>query len=292
MPRISGTIFDSAGTPLAGRVVRAYRRSDGALVGAVTTADGTADSSIKALLYFNGVADSTAIVDETGKTFTATLTTLSRAASIDGGTSLYCPNIAGSGVATPDSSDWAFGTGDFHIKLYINISALPTSVFDSPIGNWASNTGWCFFVQPGGVLSFFTDSTSLAAPSGTIVENTWALIEASRVSGTLRLFKDGALVATAANTVDLTQTRTLNIGGNAVPGDAFFGYIGPTMVRKGAAGPTTAYTPDGKPFVNLPASSAVGTYAISVPGGETYMITALAADATRNSQISDWVTPV
>lgn len=41
MPVISGTVFDDTGNPVAGRIVRAYRRDTGELLVETLTSDGT-----------------------------------------------------------------------------------------------------------------------------------------------------------------------------------------------------------------------------------------------------------
>lgn len=66
MPIISGTVFDASGNPVAGRIVRAYRRDTGALLAQTLTSDGISSSdphwdNVVALLHLDGDFE-----DETG----------------------------------------------------------------------------------------------------------------------------------------------------------------------------------------------------------------------------------
>ena len=46
MPVITGTVYDDQNNPVGGRIVRAYRRSDGAFIGEVVSTAGTGAFSI------------------------------------------------------------------------------------------------------------------------------------------------------------------------------------------------------------------------------------------------------
>jgi hypothetical protein len=263
MPTISGTVLDDTGAAVAGRTVRAYRRDTGALLGAVRTADGASDSSVVALLYLDGAEGATTFYDATGKTWTATgAAVISRAQSVFGGGALFVPNSDGNFIAAGTSADWAFGTGDFTVELWVRIAAIPATLFDSPVGNWGASTGWCFFVQPTGVLSFFTNGTSLASAAGVVAANTWHHIAVCRASGTLRIFVDGVQVASAANTENLTRSDFCRVGCNAVSTDSFNGWIDMVRISKGLARYTAGFAVPSVPFAATPISSAAGTFAI------------------------------
>lgn len=104
MVAVSGTVYDSAGLPVAGRVVRAYRRDTGVLLGAMTSSDGSPPvgdpfySDVALLLRADG-ADGALVVDEspTPQTIVTNGTAkISTAQSQYGGSSIVFNNSTGS----------------------------------------------------------------------------------------------------------------------------------------------------------------------------------------------------
>jgi hypothetical protein len=70
VPTVSGVIYDSAASPVAGRTVRAYRRDTGALLGSATSSDGNdipgdaSYNSTELLIRCAGANDSTSFTSE------------------------------------------------------------------------------------------------------------------------------------------------------------------------------------------------------------------------------------
>ncbi|KAF1692769.1 hypothetical protein CSC62_14135 [Pseudoxanthomonas jiangsuensis] len=195
---------------------------------------------VKALLHFDGSNGSSTVLDDTGRTWGGSAV-LSTAQSVFGGASL---RTNGTVRSTAASDDWAFGTGDFTIECFARIDALPSSpYYVSPVGNWSSSNGWCIFVGPAGSLHLNTNGTSLGSSTGLIAANTWYHIAVTRQAGVLRLFLNGALVASGTNTQNLARTNGPNIGCNLVTStDYWRGYIDEVRIAKGVALYTAPFT--------------------------------------------------
>ncbi|MFM2254180.1 MAG: hypothetical protein RJB68_2517 [Pseudomonadota bacterium] len=111
MPNISGTVYDSGGSPAGGRVVRAYRRDTGALLGE------TASSSGLGYRVLHGPApapaDENATFNDEGTSltgWTATNSTLSNASSWNRQTKITAGSFAAMSKTistfTPTNRDW------------------------------------------------------------------------------------------------------------------------------------------------------------------------------------------
>lgn len=216
-------------------------------------------NSVVALLHLN--SDFT---DETGKSWTS-----SGSPSINnttykfgGGSGFF---NAGPYIEGPISTDWAFGTGDFTVECWVYATSMPTGFYYSPMGNWVSNTGGCFFLRPSGVMSWHSAGSAYASASGVFTINAWHHIAYSRQSGVGRLFVDGVQVASAADTVDFTWTQAFRIGNNRTTTDQWRGYVDEVRITKGVARYTAAFTPPSQEFYsNLPTARLNGKVRIEL----------------------------
>lgn len=214
MPALSGNVKDSANANVS-KLVRAYRRDSGKLVGcalsnpstgnwSITTDDTTehfavvhdavADSSnsiIKFALMGDGTNGSSSIVDSMGNAITKYGTpTISTARTPFVGLSSILFN--GSEKVYPSSSlpVVELGSDDFRIVcwVYINSWADWPFIID---GRPASTNGWypSIYLSSGTVIEWFSNSSTRI--SGTYSTGSWFFLEIARISGSTRMFIDG-----------------------------------------------------------------------------------------------------
>lgn len=208
-------------------------------------------TNVVSLLHFDGPNGSTGFVDAKGKIWSNLGSPVIRTdQSLFGGSSGY---FVASAIESVSSPDWAFGTGDFTVEFWMRNNELGTGGFyDSPVGNWAANLGWCFFVRPDGTLQFQTNGTAVASAAGVVAATTDIRVSASRAAGTLRIFAGGSLVASAANTENLSVQQSPRVGSNrAGASDDFEGWIDELRVTKGVGRYTANYTLPAAPFPDM-----------------------------------------
>jgi hypothetical protein len=117
-------------------------------------------------------------------------------------------------------------------------------------------TGNAFTIEAQATVNVLTltnyTSTVYFSSSTALTTGTWIHIAATRASGTLRLFQNGILVGSAANTVDFTNTGTgVYIGRASDSGEEINGYIDELRITKGYARYTANFTPPTEAFLNI-----------------------------------------
>jgi hypothetical protein len=175
-------------------------------------------------------------------------------------TSAYLPG-AGSYLYAQPNTAFAFGTGDFTVECWVNMSSLTAApsgttvpfVQGDAIGSSTSDKWWMgydggnlyFACHAGGpyVRTAFTASTS-----------TWYYVTATRSSGTMYLFVNGvsgSLTGTGNFSGYNLGQGGLSIGGFSTPA-YMVGYIQDLRLTKGVARYTATFTP---PTAALPTSA-------------------------------------
>lgn len=151
-------------------------------------------------------------------------------------------------ISSASSADWAFGTGDYTVEAWVRCDALPTSLWFSPLGNWASSQGWCFFLKTTGYINYQIGGSAISGDSVLFPLNQFVHIAYSRNSGTGRLFIDGNLAGSGVDSVDMTWTTGVRIGRNGTTGDIWPGHVDEVRITKGVARYTANFTPPTAPF--------------------------------------------
>ena len=161
--------------------------------------------------------------------------------------SIYNP--AGSSLRVNSIAPNAFGTGDFTVEFWLY--PLGTQ-FGTPISNWTGPGNWAFLFEgqqitfsgpAAGYQVFVKDPTNITL-------NQWTHIAVSRASGTMRLFRNGIVVASAANSTNFTAAGQLSIG--SLYGDGaswqFNGYFDDIRITSGIARYTSDFAPPTAPL--------------------------------------------
>ena len=110
---------------------------------------------------------------------------------------------------TCNSSDFAFGTGDFTVEAYlyldslINYRCLATTRPD----NGGYTDAWHVGFDANGLIALYSNEYDLSAPNGSIGAKKWTHVVVTRDSSTARIFVDGKLVV--SGTVTKNYTREL-----------------------------------------------------------------------------------
>lgn len=264
MGTISGVIYDDTGNP-ASRIVRAYRRDTGALLGEASSAaadavdgdDNFADVSL--LLHFDGTNGSTSLVDSSTSAHTVSVfgnAQISTAQSKFGGASLLLDGL-GDYITLPAVSVFNFGSGDFTVEAWIRRSSIPT---------------WAYFLSLGSFLVAFNGGSNLYISNfgggNTVIgfgttTDTWFHLAVVRHSGTFYAYKDGVLQGSGADRTTPAD-QSLRFGLSPASGEFFHGHIDDIRVTKGLARYTSGFSPPAVAFPNGGdiAANTLGDYLI------------------------------
>lgn len=292
MATISGTVKNVAGN-FAQRIVRAYRRSDGAFASQAVSDATTGAFSCAALdtsahyaltldgevaeydPYWNSVVlamhmDDAGLSDLKGHAVTLSGNAArSSAQSKFGG---YSAAFEGSGglVAIASSSDFAFNTGDFTIEFWYWQSVAGTAHLVDCRPTESNNGAYvCLYVSSSAKISLWVNSADRIT-GGAVTTGTWNHVALCRSGGSTRLFVNGAQAgSTYADTTSYISSP-VNIGASGNFATVLKGYIDDLRITKGVARYTANFTPPSSAFPGGP-----------VPGAPT-----------ANALILDNITPV
>lgn len=165
--------------------------------------------------------------DQTGRTWSSN-NTFSNTQYVFGGYSADCSSNHGLfGCSNP--AQLVLGTGDFTIEARIRVASLPgPTYFKSIVGNWASNSGWCFWLTPnsapGGLRFHCNNGGGLSTPNNVVTAGVWHHVAVTRKGGTLYIFVDGVLKASGAVPDNITRNDSPVIGGNNAGLNDNYGY--------------------------------------------------------------------
>lgn len=298
MATISGTVKNEAGE-FAQRVVRAYRRSDGAFASqtvsdAVTGAFSCAalDTSAHYALTLDGEVaeydpywsnvvlamhmDDAGLTDLKGHAVTlAGNTALSSTQSKFGGYSAYFDGAGDFLYPVNSGPDFAFGTGDFTVEMWVYLPSLGVSreLYD---GRPTSTNGMyvCTYVSEKNTIGLFVSSVERIIGTTALAAMTWYHVALCRSGTSTKLFlngvQEGATYSDGNNYLGAANRPLIGINAYNSSTSAMLGYIDDLRVTKGVARYTANFTP--------PSSAFLGGLAPGAP--------------TANALILDNITPV
>lgn len=146
---------------------------------------------------------------------------------------------SGDYLDTVSTEALTFGTGDFTIEFWINTSS------NGNIMNPSSATGsgyWGLLMQSGNLR--WNNSYAVAnlweISASAIQDGSWHHVAISRASGSTKIFYDGTLQSTQADTTDYSGTGAWRIGSGNLA--AFNGYLDDFRITKGVARYTANFT--------------------------------------------------
>ncbi len=226
-----------------------------------------------ALLHLDGASGSTTIVDSgrlAANWTVAGSAQISTAQSVSGGASLYLDGTGDYIYPTAAESNFAFGTNDFTIEMWIRptvIAGAARQLIDfRPATTQGDHIG-IYILNSDASIRYFVNSVNRIIGQVLSVD-TWYHIAVTRASGTTRMFVDG--VQTGSSWTDTTNylcpaarpvigAATYNIGDSS----KFIGFMDGVRILNGHAAYTSTFTPPvrhGDRFED--SSTAAGTVAL------------------------------
>jgi len=157
-------------------------------------------------------------------------------------------------LTTPNSSDFAFGTGDFTVEFWFNPNHTDTGYILDSRGTGVNGFRLYRTGGSGGDLVFSTvgGGNSSTTVDVNTVNNNWYNFCVTRASGVIKFFLNGSQVGSDVNdTANITSTD-LNIGAGYTGTLAYTGIISNLRIIKG-----TAVNPTGLP--TSPATNVTNT---------------------------------
>lgn len=168
-----------------------------------------------------------------------------------GGASSF--NGSSNSLTLPDSSDFAFGTGDFTVECW---AYQTTSVNYPPIieiGDHVNTNSAVFVLRRADDSSFFPTIYSGGFYNGSIQVslNTWTHIAYVRSSGSLRIYVNGVSGTPVSFTNNLTNSSGNSIGTSGPTFVYWFpGYLQDLKIYKGIAKYISNFTPPTRSLVS------------------------------------------
>lgn len=198
--------------------------------------------NVAALFHFDGTNGSTTFTDVKGHSATGTGSpTISTTQSKFGGSSLAFNGT--NNLVLASSVDYAFGTGDFTIELWMYPTTVAVSnyIFGSDsIQNIRMTIG-----SNNNVLSYFGNTTL------PVSLNSWNHIAMSRVAGTLRLFVNGVIGLTIADSTNIAASAWyIGSAYDQVNSNRWVGYVDDLRFTKGTGRYTDAFVVPSAAFPN------------------------------------------
>ena len=249
MTTVSGTIYDDNGDPAAGRVVRAYRRDSGLLLGESVTGDGVdipGDpdySNVSLLLSFNKspITDSSSSpksVTESGSNGFTSLQKKFGPGGWEGGSDRS--------LSLASHASYAIATGDFTIEAWIRRKSGTTPSLQTllNIGSFASGLMFRF---GNNLFDIYINGAQITR-SATMSNDVWYHVALCRSGTDLRFFLDGSqLGATITDASNIPQGAILIGQSQHVGGEWFNGYVDDLRFTR-VARYTANFTPPTREF--------------------------------------------
>lgn len=206
-------------------------------------------SNVKLLCHFDGTNGQTTTTDSSSsaRVMSRVASALSTTQAKFGASSATSAAVV-TGWTTPDTSDWALGSGQFTMEAWVYFTSAPGSNVQGVIEQWAASQQSFYFGMVLGSLALYYSTNGADNPNvgaaWTPTLNTWYHIAVDRdASNVLRVYLDGAVHASATVTATFfDSTAVLSIAGGSSFG-GIVGYVDEVRVVKGEAVYGGAFTP-------------------------------------------------
>ena len=208
-------------------------------------------ANVTALFHFNDTPGATTFVDSSISNNTGTRTspgTTSTTQSVFGGRSFFNSTQAANAFLANPIAGYLFGTGDFTLEFRYWPGELLTTRFFFGMGATVNTAATLQLFAWGTGQITLRNGTDSNSAVGVLVLNQWAAICIERAGGTTRVYKDGAVVITAADANDYSISAAIRLP--AVSTGALNSFYDEFRITKGVARYQGAYTVAGAPFPN------------------------------------------
>ena len=166
-------------------------------------------------------------------------------------------------LTAPSRPTHAFGTGNWTIEFWVNISAV--SINSPVLSNYTDGQNvaniWNIYLTNSGFVNMnffnFANAGAYTAPTNrptSPTTSTWCHLAFVRRSADLLMFKDGVMFTNTnffgTSSVDNGSSHPLSIGWNSIAGQGqFTGFLDDLRITKGVARYTATFTPPASRFV-------------------------------------------
>jgi hypothetical protein len=173
-------------------------------------------------------------------------------------------------ITTPASSDFNYGTGDYCLEGWLNVSSDATlySYWMAPIstggdGNTETDAVSIYIGDGNSGSSVAGEVTVIACSNafrlygGTDIRGQWTHVAVTRESGTTRLFVNGQVTDSSTTSYNITNPADVGayLGLTKDQGSYFKGHISNVRSVKGSAVYTSAFTPSTAPLTAISGTS-------------------------------------
>jgi hypothetical protein len=230
-----------------------------------TPVDRFGIANVSLLLHGDGTNGSTTIIDSSPSPKTVTAVgnaQISTAQSKFGGSSIAFDGT-GDYLSVPASAGFDFGSGDYTIEMWVNISSAANFgglVGKGPVGTVNTNTYSLEFNDTSNELSFYvgsgnnTGSYIITGTTNVRTAATWQHVAVCRSGNNTRLFVNGTQEgSTYTLSYNIVAGQALSIGGGffAPSTNTINGYIDDLRITKGVARYTANFTPPTAAFPDI-----------------------------------------
>lgn len=206
-------------------------------------------ANVQSLLHLDGTDGSTTITDQIpSRVWTAASGASLSTAQKQFGTASVLIHDSTEFVFGDPNTAYNLGTGDFTWEVSIRPTTVDVKNIAQIVGSGAA-TSPSIYCLANGSLIYYLSSDRITSAAGVVVVNTWLPIAYSRVSGTGRLFANGVLIGSWADSTDYTNGigNSLYLSGSASPLE---GYYDEFRLTVGVGRYTASYTPAIAAFPN------------------------------------------
>ena len=177
----------------------------------------------------------------------------------DGG-SAYFGGSAGDYLSADNQNIGNFGTADFTVEGWFNLTANPTGYISlcetRTTAGGLGPAGWALGIDVNRKFYIFSGGELVATTNGAIEVGEWYHWAYTRESGTHRLFLQGSLIGSSTTSRTYTENN-FRVGANLVGLEPFPGYESDVRVVKGTAVYTSEFTPPTSPLTAIPNTEAL-----------------------------------
>ena len=163
-------------------------------------------------------------------------------AGVNGASAYF--GAGGDYISSSNSSDFAFGTGDFTVDFWFYQTASSWRLLIDQVYN---SLGIAIWMNPNRELGFWPGATEFAT-TAPVDYNVWNHVALVRSSGVTRIYANGVSGATYSDSNDYTSTAGFKVASDYVPATyGYEGYISNVRAVKGTAVYTADFTPPTAP---------------------------------------------
>ena len=187
-------------------------------------------------------------------------------------------------LTVPDSSNWAFGTGDFTVEFWVRPSAFYNYITIISTRTGINSSCWSIGTQAAAQMLFYAGAEIVRDPAA-MTAGQWYHFAFVRNSGVITGYRNGVAFASTPNTFNFTVS-SLMIGKDIGFGEPYTGYLSNIRITKGTAVYTSNFTPAAPLEVVAGTQLLLKTATLYVADNNTFIDSAGNLTVTRTGNVS------